>query len=129
MKTIREAINAGARSIYLNSGVLIVHCDHGLTYDAMCPPKFINGKPVYRWLFCRITNFGGINHLDFLKAKDKYHDPLQYDFILSERDMNEFISLEGGIDEYRTMYWVRDWSLDLSFEETLDRLIDALERI
>ena len=124
MRTIREAINIGARSIYLNDGTLIVHLDHGRT-DAMCPPKMIDGKPVYRWLYCRITNTKRKMHFDFLKEKDKLHSIYPYiDYVLSEHDMNEFISLSGGIDEKNTMYWANPW--DYSFEDTLDLLIDNL---
>ena len=105
MKTIRDAIRKGAREIYLNDGTLIVHGDHGRSWDAVCPPKEINGKLVYRWIFCRITNTQKRLDFEFLKANDKYCDPLRYDYILSERKMNEFINSCGGIDEYRTDYW------------------------
>ena len=109
MRTIREAIENGARSIYLNDGTLIVHLDHGQTYDAVCPPKNINGKKVYRWIFCRITNTQKRLNRVFLQSKDKYKDPLHLDYILSERNLNEFINDCGGIDDYHTMYWARDW--------------------
>jgi hypothetical protein len=107
--TIRNAIYRGARDIYLNNGTCIVHLDHGQTYDAVCPPKKIDGINRYRWIFCRITRVGGLEHKEELYQMDKYKDILHYDFILSERDMNYYISLCGGIDEYRTDYWAKGW--------------------
>ena len=107
--TIREAIKSGARSIYLNDGALIVHLDHGQTFDAVCPPKEIDGNTVYRYIFCRITRVGGLNHKTELEQMDRYKDVMHYDYILSERDTNHYISLCGGIDEYRTDYWANGW--------------------
>lgn len=110
MKTIREAINSGARDIYLNNRTLIVHLDHGQTWDAMCPPKTIQGKKVYRWITCRITNTcNPICHKEILKPYALDWGKTGPDYIVPERIMNIFISLNGGIDEYRTDYWSGGW--------------------
>lgn len=103
MRTIRNAIDAGARTIYLNNGTQITHMDYGQTYNAVCPPKKINGINRYRWICCRITRVGGVEHKIELEKMDRLHDHLHYDYILSERDMNHYISLCGGINEYRTL--------------------------
>ena len=107
--TIREAIKKGARCIYLNNGTQITHLDHGQNYDAVCPPKKINGNRTYRYVFCRITRIGGLEYQKELTGMDKYKDVCHYDYILKERDMNHYISLCGGIDEYRTDYWINGW--------------------
>lgn len=109
MMTIRNAIDSGARIIILNNGTRITHLDHGQTYDAVCPPRKIQGKYRYRNIFCRMTRDGGLEHRIELEKMDKYEDVLCYDYILSERDMNHYISLCGGIDEYRTDYWNTGW--------------------
>lgn len=109
MKTIRNAIDAGARTIILNNGTQITHLDYGQTWDAVCPPKKINGVNRYRWIFCRVTRVGGLEHMTELNKMDRFKDALHYDYILSERDMNHYISLCGGIDEYRTDYWASGW--------------------
>ena len=111
MKTIREAFDTGARTVYLNNHVQITHLERGLPYsERTCPPKIIDGKPVYRQIFCRITGVTDGNVWEFLKKADRYEDVLGYDFILSEKDMNHFINLCGGIDSYRTDYWNVGWS-------------------
>lgn len=120
IKTIRDALDRGARTIYLNNGTQIVHLDHGQTYDAVCPPKKIGGTYRYRWIFCRIIGNRGLEYEDILYGMDKYQGKdrlcfttddaiFGFDFILSERDMNRYISLCGGIDEYRTGYWCNGW--------------------
>ncbi len=104
MKTVRDALSTGARDIYLNNGTLIVHLDHGQTWDAVCPPKTIDGKRVYRWLCVRITNtYGTMKGKDDLKKRAVDH--LELDYIIPEKELNLFINLNGGIDEYRTDYW------------------------
>jgi len=108
MRTIREVLATGARDIYLNNGTLIVHLDHGQTWDAVCPPKIKNGKRVYRTLCVRITNTYGT--MKGKKDLQKYAmDNLGLDYIIPEREMNLFINQNGGIDKYHTDYWNTGW--------------------
>lgn len=108
METIRDAIATGARAIYLNNGTQIIHLDHGQTWEAVCPPKIINGKRVYRWICCKITcTTGMMVGKEILKPYAM--DYLGLDYIVPEKMLNLFIHLNGGIDEYRTDYWCKGW--------------------
>ena len=115
MKTIRDAISRGAWVIYLNNGTEITHLDHGQTWDAVCPPKIINGKPVYRWVFCRVskpitkTDKKGIEYKEIIAPYALDFEKKCLDFIIPERELNLFINLNGGIDEYRTDYWAEGY--------------------
>ena len=114
MKTVREAMSAGVRTIYCNSGLIINISDvYGNEWETMSYVKNIDGKPVPRWIFCTLgsmyKNRDALNYIgvdDLIKAKRhiSYHD-----FSVRERELNLLIALNKGIDEYQTMYWVNGW--------------------
>ena len=114
MKTIRDAIMHGAKEVYCNNGVRIELPDsYNSIYDAISPPKIINGKPVYRWIFFRIkgskANTKSVNHRSLYNENDSYNYFHVDEYIAREREVNEFISDNGGIDVYRTDYWAKGW--------------------
>ena len=115
MKTIRDAINAGAHMVYCNKNKASIELPdmYNSIYDAISPPKIIDGKPVYRWIFCRIhggnANTDSIDHRCLWNENDPYNYFHLTDYIAREREINEFISDNGGIDEYYTDYCARGW--------------------
>ena len=116
MRTVRDAINAGVRTIYCNSGLIIDMEDvHMSEYEMMSTVKHINGKRILRWIFCNLgSSFKNRDALDYPGVDDliKAKRSMLYnthDFIAREREVNLLIALNKGIDEYQTMYWVTGW--------------------
>ena len=108
--TVRGWISAGASEIACNNSTYI-----NFLNQRDYPPKIINGKPVYRKLLCSIVppyivkeqshiNIDDLPGIAELKAKGCWVGG--WDFVIRERDLNHFISLNGGIDEYATWYWI-----------------------
>jgi len=108
--TVREWISAGASEIACKNFTYVRFLN-----QSDYPPKIIKGKPVYRKLLCSIVppyskkeqshiNLDDLPGVAELKAKGCWVGGL--DFVIRERDLNHFISLNGGIDEYATTYWI-----------------------
>ena len=116
MKTIREAINRGAKIVYCNSGLSFELPDMwGSAYQAISPPKMIQGKPVFRWVFISLygednpkANSSSIKHRSMF-TDDGFCYFRENDYVAREREVNELISDNGGIDIYRTSYWINGW--------------------
>ena len=112
MNTIRDAINAGARTVYCRNGLVIEMPDIGHSYDAISPPKMIDGKPVFRKIFCSIKGSGD---LSVIKHRSLYNPDWEWnyfhenDYDVKEREMNMLIRDNGGIDVYKTDYWATGW--------------------
>lgn len=115
MKTIREAINSGAREIVCWNGTRLrlydKFADGSQAYGTI---KVINGKPVFRWIFFSVhddehTNYSAISHRCQFRPDLDYNYFCQNEYIAREREVNEFIHDNGGIDEYRTMFWVNQY--------------------
>lgn len=109
MITIREAIKNGARTIYLNNGISIDFPDVHLRKDvAISPPKIIQGKPVFRWLFFCVYGIENNNtvNLSAIKHRSLYNEKLEYcyfhphEYIAKEKEVNRLISDNGGICYY-----------------------------
>jgi len=102
MRTIRETIDAGAKIVYLNNGTYF-HIENmsnpGWMFGRI---KTINGKKVARWLLITViannkTDERAIKHRNYFNSND---------FICKEKEINAFITDNGGIDNYRTGYWI-----------------------
>lgn len=115
MNTIREAINAGARDITLRNGTIIrLYDKFSDSSESFGTIKVINGNPVFRWVFFSVnknkrTNLSAITHRCQFVPEWDFCYFRENDYIAKEREVNEFISDNGGIDEYRTMYWVNQY--------------------
>ena len=129
IRTIRDAINAGSKEIHCVNGTIIKLPDIGQGDWGIQPPKYINGKPVYRWLFCQIQSNRNTVGLEDI-ANRKMGNPFMPDeYCIPEREMNMFISQNRGISEYGTMFWVNQWDDTETIDKMLDRLCTALENI
>lgn len=113
MRTIREAINAGAREIICVNGVKIQLHDR-FSDGSQCfgSIKVIDGNPVFRWIFFSVC--GNKANTNAIKNRCMFvNDGFCYfrenDYISREKEVNEFINDNGGIDEYRTMFWVNQY--------------------
>ncbi len=99
--TIRECLErmrkVGAYVIYTKNGLKITTETCWDPDWVMSTIKMIDGKRVKRYIFCTIDE-SKAQHLDVIK---KYHIDGN-DYIIKERDMNLFLNLNGGIDEYNT---------------------------
>lgn len=109
MRTIREAISTGTKEVFTNNGTSIFLPDIGQGDWGIAPPKTIQGKPVYRWIFCWIKSSRKTVFLDDLENRKMGKPFRNTDYCIPERELNLFIALNGGIDEYRTRYWVDQW--------------------
>ena len=116
MNTVRQAIEQGAKTIYCNNGTEIYMPDVGKNldyYDPISAPKFIDGKKVYRKIFCTIKN--AKCGMDQIKCRCMYISGAEWnyfhenDYCIPERELNMFINDNGGIDTYRTDYWGHGW--------------------
>lgn len=110
-KAIEEARKYGGRSIYTNNGTEIIPLELGASeYESIGKIKMINGKKVYREIFCVVKPSARTRYMDVIEKYSMYSpDEKGYsyfrkgDYVIPERDMNLFISLNGGIDEYQTI--------------------------
>lgn len=109
MHTIREAIDAGARDVCLVNGTSISLPDIGQGMFGIQPPKCINGKSVYRHLFCIIHESRRTRGLEDLSKRKMGYPFRSNEYNIPEREINLFISQNGGIDEYNTMYFVNQY--------------------
>lgn len=113
MRTIREAIDAGVKMVYLNNGAVIYLLDVGHRQDtAISTVKKINGKYVYRRIYCEVKGNADVSAIRNMCM----HRPdlgvtffNENEYLIREREMNMFINANGGIDEYRTDYWINGW--------------------
>ena len=111
MDTIRDAINAGAKTVYCRNGLEIDLPDTRNSYP-ITPPKMINGKPVYRRIFCSIKGSGdlsAIKHRSLFNPDWDWNYFRENDYDVKEREMNMLIRDNGGIDVYKTDYWATGW--------------------
>lgn len=109
-KAIEEARKYGGRVIYTNNGTKIIPLDLGAADYAIGKVKIINGKKVYRTIYCDVEFSKRTKHTDVIEKYSLYTpDEKGYSYFrkgsydIPERDMNLFISLNGGIDEYLTI--------------------------
>ena len=112
--TVRECIKQmrkyGADRIFLWNGteirILETHCDPEYSYGKI---KIINGRPVMRSIYCEIKPTKHTVHMDIVQDFCLYSPTAERnyfrsdEYIVKEREMNLFIKLNGGIDEYRTI--------------------------
>ena len=117
--TVREAINemkkVGGRTIVTYNGTKIVlHEINANRYDYIGTIKWDeDGNPiVLRRIFCTIHPSKKTKGLDDLKKntnwwlfspKMSYNYFRENDFCIPERIMNQFLSLNGDVDEYHTL--------------------------
>lgn len=115
---VRECINqmrkVRSHTIYLNNGTKIILREM-FTDKEFCIGTFKWNEDgswrVMRRIFCSVYPSEKTIGMDELKEKywmfDPKDDGLQYfnddDFLIPERMMNQFISQNGGIEEYRTI--------------------------
>ena len=110
-KAIEETRKYGGRVIYTNNGTEIIPLEYGACkYDAIGKIKMIDGKKVFREIFCEVKPSTRTRHMDVIEKYTMYFPDEngysyfnQGEYVIPERDMNLFISLNGGIDEYRTI--------------------------
>ena len=113
--TVREAIEKarrfGGNSIITNNGTEIFLLDlHASEWDSIGKIKVINGKRIHRTIFCEIKPSKCTCHMEVIEKYTMYFpDENGYSYFrdseynIPERDMNLFISLNGGVDEYLTI--------------------------
>ena len=112
---VREAIERirryGGTSIYTNNGTEIVLLDlcNG-EWDCIGKIKVIGGKKIYRDIFCQVKSSKLTRHMEVIEKYTMYFpDANGYsyfnedEYVIPEHDLNLFVSLNGGIDEYQTV--------------------------
>lgn len=76
------------------------YCDN----DCISHIKYIDGKRIHRQVFCAIYPTVSTVSMDLLKKHSMYipGDPMfhENEYVVPERAMNLFISLNGGVDKY-----------------------------
>ena len=91
----------------------VIGCRNGLRIDLpdMCntidwqyfPPKIIDGNPVYRWIYCDIKgDYPEIQRYCLADGNHSYFRNTEY--LIPEKEMNHFISVNGGIDIFRSVF-------------------------
>lgn len=109
---VREAIESmrryGGTSIYTNNGTEIFLLDlHNSEWDCIGKIKMIDGRKVYRDIFCEVRPSNYTRHLEVIGQYTMYDPNDSYfrenEYVIPERDMNLFVSLNGGIDKYQTV--------------------------
>lgn len=109
---VREAIESmrryGGTSIYTKNGTEIFLLDlHSNEWDCIGKIKTIDGRKVYRDIFCEVRPSNYTRHLEVIEKYTMYDPNDSYfrenEYVIPERDMNLFVSLNGGIDEYQTI--------------------------
>lgn len=109
---VREAIESmrryGGTSIYTNNGTEIFLLDlHSNEWDCIGKIKVIDGRKVFRNIFCEIRPSNRTRHMDVIEKYTMYGPNDSYfrenEYVIPERDMNLFVSLNGGIDKYQTV--------------------------
>ena len=118
MMTVRKCIekmrNVSANTIYTNNGTEIFLMEiNPLEYDHLSTVKFKkDGQVILRRILCTIKPSKRTKGIEELKADKNIwmYDPgydynyfRENEFCIPERKMNGFISLNGGIDAYRTI--------------------------
>lgn len=116
--TVRECINEMRKvytnTIYTNNGTKIVLMEiNPSKCDCFGTTKFKeDGQVILRRILCNIRkseNTQGVERLIkdqniwMFDPGSQYNYFRETDFCIPERKMNEFISLNGGIDHYRTI--------------------------
>lgn len=110
-QAIEEARKYGGHILFTNNGTKITLLDlHNSEWDCIGRIKTINGKKVFRDIFCDVKPSKGTKHMDVI-GKYTMYDPdengysyfREDEYVIPERDMNLFVSLNGGIDEYATI--------------------------
>ena len=110
-EAIKEARRFGGHSIITNNGTEIVLLDlHNGEWDSIGKIKVINGEKIHRTIFCEIKPSKHTCHMEVIEKHTMYFpDENGYSYFrdgeydIPERDMNLFISLNGGINEYQTI--------------------------
>ena len=110
-KALEEARKYGGHTIYTNNGTEIIPLELGACkYDAIGKIKMIDGKKVFREIFCKVIPSTRTRYMDVIEKHTMYFPDengysyfSQGEYVIPERDMNLFISLNGGIDEYNTI--------------------------
>lgn len=115
MYTIRQCINelrkVPTSQVFLQNGTTIYIFEKDpVMYESISKVRIINGQKILRKIFCEIEPSERTKGLEELKKKFWMFAPnLEYnyfrekDYCINEREMNIFISLNGGIDYYRTL--------------------------
>lgn len=113
--TIREAIKnirkyRGYRIITQNGTEIVLLDLYTSEWDSIGKIKVINGEKVHRTIFCKIKPSKCTCHMEVIEKYAMYFpDENGYSYFrdseynIPERDMNLFISLNGGVDEYLTI--------------------------
>lgn len=113
-KCIEEMRKVSTNTIYTNNGTEIFLMEiNPSKYDYIGTVKFKkDGQVILRRILCMIKSSKRTKGIEELKADKNIwmYDPgydynyfRENDFCIPERKMNEFISLNGGIDTYRTI--------------------------
>ena len=113
-KCIEEMRKVSTNIIYTNNGTEIFLMEiNPSKYDYIGTVKFKkDGRVILRNIFCVIKSSKKTKGIEELRAdKSIWMYSPEYDynyfseneFCIPERKMNEFISLNGGIDTYRTI--------------------------
>ena len=113
--TVREAIKnirkyRGYRIITRNGTEIVLLDLHASEWDSIGKIKVINGERIHRTIFCEIKPSKRTCHMEVIEKYTMYfpnENGYSYfrdgEYDVPERDMNLFISLNGGIDEYLTV--------------------------
>ena len=105
--TIRDAIDDRVDCVVCTNGTRIDLPDVRDPYP-VSPPKIINGKPVFRTIYCVILPNDRTKGMDVLKQKGYWTKGYgifqKTDYIIPEKELNIFISQNGGLDIVRS-FW------------------------
>lgn len=110
-EAIRKAVRYGSFMLYTGNGTQIRLLDIcNSPYDCIGKIKVVKGERIYRDIFCAVTKAPETQHMDVIERYSMYvpdDNGCSYfcddEYTIPEKDMNLFISLNGGIDEYRTI--------------------------
>lgn len=112
---VREAIESirkyGGTSIYTNNRTEIVLLDlRNSEWDCIGKIKRINGKEIYRDIFCQVKPSKLTRHMEVIEKYTMYFPDVngysyfnEDEYVIPEHDLNLFVSLNGEIDEYQTV--------------------------
>ena len=100
--TIRECLGrlrkVSSNRVYTRNGSFILVENDWDPNWCMSSIKMIDGKPVKRYIYFSIPSSEKMEHMEVI---DRYRIDFGCNaYIAKERDLNLFLSLNGGIDEY-----------------------------
>lgn len=126
--TVRECIKemrkiCDANSIYTNNRTEIRIDDIHYSSDyIMSKIKVIDGEVIFRRIFCYIVPNKNTKGLDLIKQynmRERYKDSFyrENEYYILERELNRFISINDGIDRYRSIdaVWYMWSDIDFCF--------------